>query len=338
MTAHLAGARRSRAVDAALWAFAEEVGEADPVAVEGGRTSWSAGGDVVPGTRLVRAPSGIVKHQPEEMIVRVRAGTTVAELHEVLGAAGQRTALPERGGPAGSGAAGSATVGGALALGQNCLSVPGRGQVRHCVLQVVYVSAEGRLVTGGAPTVKNVSGFDLPKLMVGSLGTLGLLAEVVLRTNPVPEVVEWWSAEGADPFAVWREVARPSVVLWDGNRTWVELEGYRVDVAPRVAKLASLGTWHQVEGPPTLEAYRWSLRPADLIGLGAGVTGASAPTLGIAGTGAFVASVGVGTVWAGNPQPPRPVDPGVQQLARRVKEEFDPTGRLNPGRDPMAVR
>ena len=106
------------------------------------------------------------------MVVTVRAGTTVAELHETLAAAGQTSALPDRGG----------TVGGAVAVGENRLDRLGRGSARRR-LQVRYVSAEGEIVTGGGPVVKNVSGFNLPKLIVGSLGTLGLIAEVVLRTN-----------------------------------------------------------------------------------------------------------------------------------------------------------
>ena len=97
------------------------------------------------------------------MTVRVRTGTTVEELHTELAARGQRTPLVERGG----------TVGGALAVGENDIFVLGRGTLRASVLQVRYVSAEGRIVNGGGPTVKNVTGFDLPRLMVGALGTFG---------------------------------------------------------------------------------------------------------------------------------------------------------------------
>ena len=67
----------------------------------------------------------------------------------------------------------------------------GSRRVRETPLQLRYVSADGRLVTGGGPTVKNVSGYDLPRLFVGSLGTLGLLGEVLLRTDPVPAVSVW---------------------------------------------------------------------------------------------------------------------------------------------------
>lgn len=301
--------------DRELSAFAAQVGEEGPVAVEGGRTRWSTGGAPAVETRLLRAPNGVIDHCREEMTVRVRAGTSVAELHQVLHAGGQRTALPERGG----------TVGGALAVGENCVSVLGRGRVRDCVLQVRYVSAEGRIITGGAPTVKNVSGFDLPKLMVGSLGTLGLIGEVVLRTNPIPPAAEWWTAAGANPFEVWQTLARPSAILWDGQRTWVELEGHAADVEAKANVLRQRGSWVRAEGPPPLPARRWSLRPADLACLDAGTTGE------------FVASIGVGSLWADRPQNKRLPSEGIQTLSKRLKAAFDPDGRLNPGRDPLGV-
>jgi len=297
-----------------LAGFAAEIGDTGAVAVEGSRTRWYMGGEPEPGTRLVRAPVGILEHRPEEMTVWVRAGTTVDELHAELGRRGQRTALPRRGG----------TIGGALAVGENDLSVLGRGRVRESVLQVRYVSAEGAIVKGGGPTVKNVSGFDLPRLMVGSLGTLGLIAEVILRTNPVPHESRWIESSDADPFVVPDVVLKPSAVLWDGTRSWVELEGYAADVQAQQQALATIGHWVDAEGPPDLPPYRWSLSPGNLRHLDR-----EAP-------GEFVASVAVGTVFARTPQPPRAPSPAMVVLATRVKQQFDPTMRLNPGR--VAVR
>ena len=93
------------------------------------------------------------------MTVTVRAGTTTTELTAALTEAGQRCALPERGG----------TVGGSVVIGENHPEVLGRGWLTSSVLQVTYISSEGKLIRGGGPTVKNVSGFDLPRLIVGSL-------------------------------------------------------------------------------------------------------------------------------------------------------------------------
>lgn len=295
-------------IAAVLTAFADDVGRDGPVTVAGGRTRWDLGGAVDAAARVLSAPSGVVEHQPDEMIVRVRAGTPVAELATVLAAAGQRCALPERGG----------TVGGAIAVGENHLEVLGRGSLRASVLQVRYVSAEGRVVTGGGPTVKNVSGFDLPRLMTGALGTLGLLAEVILRTDPIPEVSQWLEAESSDPTAVRAELLRPSCVLWDGRRVRVLLEGHAPDVAAQRAALDRVGTFAEREGPFDLPSHRWSLTPADVLGLD-DVDG-------------FVASIGVGTAWRHHPQPARPVAAPVQVISERLKHNFDPTGRLNPGR------
>lgn len=296
--------------DRALHEFAALVGADDPIAVEGNRTRWHLGGPLDESARLVTAPAGIVDYQPSEMVVTVRAGTTVAELHETLAAAGQTSALPDRGG----------TVGGAVAVGENRLDRLGRGSARDAVLQVRYVSAEGEIVTGGGPVVKNVSGFNLPKLIVGSLGTLGLIAEVVLRTNPLPPVQRWIRAERVDPRDIRDALLRPGAVLWDGTSSWALVEGHKVDVDAEVDKLASLADIADVDGPPELPPHRWLLSPQ-------GAAHVDTMT-----DGAFIASIGVGTVWAGEPPEPTEPDPVADQIAERTKRLFDPSGRLNPGR------
>lgn len=301
------------ATDVRLVEFAEDVGDVDPVAVEGARTRWRVGGDLAPGARLVRAPAGVLDYQPEEMIVRVLAGTSVDELHAELKTRGQRTALARRGG----------TVGGALAVGENDVCVLGRGRVRDCVLQTRYVSAEGRIIKCGGPTVKNVSGFDVARLMAGALGTLGFIGEVILRTNPIPVASTWITSYDADPFAVAAVVLKPSAILWDGIHTWLELEGHRADVQSQEHALMAIGKWTTCEGPPALPVHRWSLRPQELRLLDRGEMGP------------FVASVGVGTVFAAMAQAARHVATPLAELSRRIKREFDPTERLNPGRSPV---
>ncbi|MCB0993149.1 MAG: FAD-binding protein [Acidimicrobiales bacterium] len=292
--------------DPELEAFAAEVGSDGPIVVEGARTRWPAHWQPPADARVVRAPVGIVEHKPEEMLVTVRAGTRVDDLVAMLARVGQRVPLAPGG-----------TVGGAVAVGRNCLQRLGRGSVRDAVMQVRYVSAEGRLVAGGGPVVKNVSGFNLPKLLTGSHGTLGVICEVILRTNPVPARTELVSVQGADPFVVFGSLYRPSMVLWDGSTTWVELEGHPDDVEHQLGLLASMGDVTTGVEVPELPAHRWSMRPSAVGSL----TGGSA----------FVASIGVGTVWTASPPPSRPADPAVAEVSRRIKEQFDPTGRLNPG-------
>lgn len=299
--------------DDVLLEFAEDVGSSGPVTIAGSKTRWSNGGPLAKGTREIKAPVGIVEYRPEEMTVRVLAGTKVSALEQTLKKAGQHVALPNR----------SGTVGGALAVGENCLATLGRGRIRTCLLQVKYVSAEGNLVTGGGTTVKNVSGFDLPRLMVGSLGTLGLFGEVLVRTNPSPELSVLARSNNADPFQVLDVLLRPNMVLWDGTVTWVELTGNHGALESQAKKLSSIATFAETTVWPKLPLERWSLSPSDLRNLGTHHD-----------TGDFVASIGVGTVFATKKQPERKLDPGVALIQERMKAQFDPTGRLNPGRTP----
>lgn len=298
--------------DPILASFAREVGHTDPVSIEGRRTRWDLGGPLIDGTRVMSAPTGIVDYAPEEMTVRVRAGTTVTDLNLALAAEGQRSALPERGG----------TVGGALAVGENDIRALGRGLMRASVLQVRYISAEGRLISSGGPTVKNVTGFDLPRIMVGALGTLGMLVEIILRTNPIPTISRWMTADDADPQAALDAVLAPSAVLWDGTSTWVELEGHPPDVSDQQQALSTAGSFTETGSPPPLPPHRWSLSPSALLDLSSH------------GTGRFVAAIGLGLLFADKPQPTRWIGAEVAEISERLKANFDPTGRLNPGRVP----
>ncbi len=285
-----------------LSAFADEVGEGDPVTITGLRTR----GGPVPGVRVVGAPAGIDWIQPAEMTVCCGAGTMVAELDDALLAHGQCVAIP----PAG-------TVGGALAVGRSGVRRLGYGPVRDTVLQIRYVSAAGEVVKAGGPTVKNVSGFDLCRLLVGSRGTLGFLGEVILRTRPRARYEQWFCGP-VDPEIALGRLYRPVSVLWDGTTTWVLLEGDERDVE---AQVGSLDLQAADGAPPLPTGGRWSVAPGAFREL----------------TGEFVVEVGVGVVHHAEPPPPRAVDPAVVALHERLKAGFDPDGRLNPGVDVLAA-
>ena len=290
-----------------LKGFAAEVGVDGPVTVVGGRTQWDVGGAVDSAAREVRPPSGIAEFEPAEMTVRCGAGTTVAELDAALAEHGQCVAMPAWEG---------ATVGGVLAVGHSGLRRLRLGPVRDVLLEARYISAEGRVIKGGGPTVKNVSGFDLCRLLVGSLGTLGFLGEVVLRCRPLPSVSQWFAGE-AEPFDLLHRLHQPASILWDGTTTWLLLEGHAADVETQ-ATIAGLA---EVDGPPALpKGGRVSMRPSALRTL----------------TGTFVAEIGVGIAHTAEPAPAREMPAGVAELNRRVKRAFDPGGRLNPGRQVAA--
>ena len=293
-----------------LEAFAAEVGADGPVAVVGGRTHWTVGGLCSEETRLVEAPVGVREFDPADMTVRVGAGTLVEELDAALAEAGQRANLP---------LAPGSTVGGVLAVGRDDVHALGRGRVRDALLEAVYVNDDGLLVKAGGPTVKNVSGFDLCRLLVGSLGTLGLLGEVILRTWPRPATELWLSGQ-CDLTELRRRLFWPSSILWDGQTAWVHLEGHESDVEAEADVARSLGC-EPADGPPPLPAHRASI--------GAVEAGSS--------SGRYLVQVGTGSAYVSEPCPVPEPDPAVVALHRRLKAEFDPRGRLNPGRDPLAA-
>ncbi len=281
-----------------LTAFAEEVGATGPVTVSGLGTR----GGPVPGVRCVRPPAGIEWVQADEMTMRCGAGTPVDEVDAELAELGQCMALPPGG-----------TVGGALSLGRSGIRRLGYGPVRDVLLQACYVGDRGQVVQAGGPTVKNVSGFDLCRLLVGARGTLGFIGDVILRTRPLPEHSEWFTTEADDPFPIFTRLYRPTSVLWNGSRMWVLLEGHPADVSAQAEACSLTPT----AGPPELPAASRRVVSPSAIG---------------SITGEFVAEVGVGIVHHAEPLAEgRPVESSVTRLAGRIKAEFDPGGRLNPG-------
>ena len=124
--------------------------------------------------------SGLVEYDPGEFTFTALAGTPVADVQALLAEHGQHLPFDPPFAPRG------ATLGGTVAAG---LSGPGRyryGGVRDFILGVRWVDGAGQLVRGGGKVVKNAAGFDFPKLMVGSLGQLGVLVEVTFKVFPRP--------------------------------------------------------------------------------------------------------------------------------------------------------
>jgi glycolate dehydrogenase FAD-binding subunit len=288
--------------DRDLGSFADAVGRDDPVTITGAGTR----GGPVPGVRVVTAPSGVSWFRPDEMTVACGAATPMAELDDVLAEHGQAVAIPPSG-----------TVGGGLAVGRSGIRRLGYGPVRDTLLQARYVSAGGDVVKAGGATVKNVSGFDLCRLLVGSRGTLGFIGDVILRTRPRAGYEQWF-ATSADPVETLTRLYRPTSVLWDGTTTFVLLEGDRRDVE---AAATRVGLAPVDDPPPLPRGGRWSIRPGAISEL----------------RGTFVAEIGVGIVHHEDPAPARSVAPEVTELNRRIKRNLDPTLRLNPGVDVLVA-
>ncbi|MCU1427051.1 MAG: putative oxidase [Actinomycetia bacterium] len=293
----------------------------------------------------VRAPAGVIAYEPADLTVTVGAGTSVLDLDSLLAEHGQMCPLDPRDS--------NATVGGLIAVGLSGVRRLRHGPVRDTVLEVRFVTADGRVVKGGGPTVKNVTGYDLPRLLVGSFGTLGVLVQMTLRCRPRP--VAWqWASTTRPVDAVAASLFRPSSVLWDGENTFVLLEGFDRDIGVE-ARAAQLGPPCEAPALPNgTHRGRISVAPAALGSLRDAlndITGAR-----------WLAEWGVGTVHVAGDDPRVLVDAraaaarhggwllreaggdeafdgfGVAlpngELHRRIKEAFDPNGTCNPGRLP----
>jgi glycolate oxidase FAD binding subunit len=256
------------------------------------------------------------------MTVVCGAGTSIDELQDALRAVGQYVNLPR-------GNSGSGTVGGALSAGRSDIYRLGRGAIRDTLLQARYINHDGQVVSAGGPTVKNVSGFDLCRLLVGSLGQLGFLGEVILRTRPIPQSSRWFMMSEAGPEiveAILRRVYRPASVLWGGHKVWFCIEGNSRDCDETIRHLAAdLQAPTEVAGPPTLDncPFRQSVAPAELVELVQGHVQQ--------GTGQLVVEAGVGIIHRQTPAKPKVTERAIELLHQRMLQQFNPTGRLNPG-------
>lgn len=185
---------------------------------------------------------GVLEYEPGEFTFTALAGTPVGEVEALLADKGQYLPfdpiLVQRG----------ATLGGTVAAGANG---PGRqryGGLRDFLLGIQFVDGEGRLVRGGAKVVKNAAGFDLPKLMVGSLGRLGVLVELTFKVFPAPEACATLRLDYADLETALRDLYRltssplelhaldlePAV---DGWTLWIRMAGLSEALPARIERM-----------------------------------------------------------------------------------------------------
>jgi glycolate oxidase FAD binding subunit len=292
----------------------------------------------------------VVAYDPAEMLVVVQAGMRCGALAELLAAQGQEW-------PADAPA--DATVGGVIASGSSSARRMRVGAIRDTVVEMELVTGDGRVVHSGARTVKNVTGYDVHRLMTGSLGTLGVITQVALKVRPVPERRATIVAQGSVPLAtqIARRVPLVAGVLATAETVEVRLEGWHAEVDELAAAVA--------EVTPTAESHDdlpFPSRPWwDWPDVGTIVEASVAPS-GLAqavdGSATFAAVAGVGLAWivaedaddltevrsrvigaAGGIAPAirgpgglgGPPPPGLE-VHRRLRTAFDPAGILAPGR------
>ncbi|KAA3628602.1 MAG: glycolate oxidase subunit GlcE [Proteobacteria bacterium] len=173
MTTDLTRALQERVVAAAA--------DRTPLAIMGGGSKGFYG-RASTGTPIgISGHCGIVAYEPKELVITARAGTSLREVEETLAAQGQM--LPFEPPHFGSGA----TIGGMVATGLSGPRRPYTGSVRDYVLGVRMLNGQGEQLRFGGEVMKNVAGYDLSRLMTGSLGILGIILEVSLKVLPKPE-------------------------------------------------------------------------------------------------------------------------------------------------------
>jgi len=228
----------------------------------------------------------IIEHAWADLTVSVEAGCTIQRLQETLAQHGQRLALdplwPEK-----------ATVGGVLSTNDSGALRLRFGALRDLIIGVTIVLPDGTLASSGGKVVKNVAGYDLPKLVTGALGTLGVITRAVFRVHPLPRNTRAFSVSAADGAEMQQfvlavqnsklahtflqshfssDTSPVSDILFEGTEAGLaaqEVQLRKLSALTRIAK-ASTSTWAAREelwasaDPATTAIAKISIRPATL--------------------------------------------------------------------------
>lgn len=314
--------------------------------------------------------AGLTDYQPGDLVLRVGAGTTMADIDAATATHGQQLAIDSAG-----------TVGGLIASNTSGPRRLRYGTCRDLLIGVTVVLADGTVARSGGTVVKNVAGYDLGKLYTGSFGTLGVITEAVFRLHPRPAGQVWVSAEYPDPAAAIAAAARVRAsqlaisaleLDWPATGEPVQIsaliEGADQDAAD--ARAGAAATLLDGGAMLTVPPWWWGQAPWPAAGTGIKLSlplsGLAATLTGLRDNGFPVSvrgSVGTGVLAVGQVGYKRPdellaylraraaadgsavvvrcppqwsVDrwgpvPGLP-LMRRIKEQFDPQRLLAPGR------
>ena len=338
-----------------------------PLAIRGGGTR----GVMVDGTPLSTSKlRGITLYEPGAMTVVAQAGTPVSEIEAALVAENQRLAFEPMDHRSLLDTHGEPTIGGVMAAnvsGPRRISV---GAARDFLLGVRYIDGMGRIVKNGGRVMKNVTGYDLVKLMSGAHGTLGVLSEVSLKVLPCPETQATLVLHGLDDVAAVQALARAlgspfevSAAAHDPaqKQTLLRVEGFEASVKYRIQSLQELlggetsveqdsaarwSAWRDVQNFAAAgeDVWRVSCKPSDGPALVAksGALGARYDWAGgliwlrnLAGQDVRATLGkydGHATLVRGNGQPKFELEnAGVARISAGIRARFDPRSVLNTG-------
>ncbi len=300
---------------------------------------------VISSSRLNR----LLAWEPDDMTVVIEGGMGVTDLESRLATRGQTAVLPE--------GAGDATVGGVLAAGISGYRRARYGPTRDRILEITVVTGDGRIVKAGGRVVKNVTGYDLPRLVVGSFGSLGVVVSACLKLWPQPNASTTITLE--DPRRA-ELVYRPLSVLADLNNTRIFLAGTHAEVESQATRVGGAREEGLLWPGPLPGETIWSLRvspsmlesangrlPADarrIAQMTVGEVAFSADRLDdMVDLRGWAESVGGRLVVTNAPESvygrfdPWGTPPPALDLQRRLISAFDPQRVINPGRLPGGI-
>jgi glycolate oxidase FAD binding subunit len=211
------------------------------VAIVGGSTQLGVGHPPKKLDAVIRTDklARVIEYVPSDMVLSVEAGVTLAKVREVTRAHGQMLALdpphPDR-----------TTIGGMIATAAFGPSRVRYGAIRDLIIGVTLVRPDGIVAKGGGKVVKNVAGFDLPKVVCGSLGTLGMIATATFRLHPLPQAQGTAYFKGLTPVEVVRLVGKMREAQLEPTRAVALRVGDRYDFAIGFEGFES-GVGHQIE-------------------------------------------------------------------------------------------
>ncbi len=193
--------------------------------------------------------SGILEYDPAELVLTAGGGTPLAEIQAAVAERGQMLAFePFDHGPMFGGPEGSATIGGIVAAGVSGSRRLSRGPARDHLLGFKAVSGRGEAFVGGGKVVKNVTGYDLSKVMAGSWGRLAALTEVTLKVLPRPQVERSLVIGGLGPAEAVELMSRAmgsqaevAAAAHAAGLTVFRIEGFGPSVEARAALVEAMG-------------------------------------------------------------------------------------------------
>ncbi len=343
-------------IDQLAHAIREAGARRQPLRIRGGGTKDFYGGELRGDVLDTRAYAGIVDYEPTELVITARAGTPIAEVEAAMHERGQMLAFePPRFG-------GQATLGGCIAAGLSGPRRPYAGSARDLVLGIRMLDGKGADLRFGGQVMKNVAGYDLSRLMTGSLGTLGVLLEISLKALPLPSaqatlrqahsatqavaLMNEWAGKplpitatchtgsdlyvrlsGAEPAVRAARLKLGGEQIDDGETFWQQLKDHELDVFHTGAAL-----WRASINPTTAPL---AFDGPQLIEWGGALRWLAADVDAGAVRAAAARAGGHATLFRGGDKRAgvfHPLSPALLALHRRLKTTFDPLGILNPGR------